>query len=172
MKKGSTLIGELIAFFFLIVLGYFMGGMIIYTHMLAQAAHVTINYDLTIESTSIPIKHELALMSFLESTYDICSGRKVPMKELITAAAVQNLSEVYIDGCIVNVSQASQGIFDASGWTTDRGFLLQLKKSDKNIRLAWDITQFKGSTTILRLQRISTKVISPFVDGTLELTVR
>jgi hypothetical protein len=167
--KGATLIGELIAFLFLIVLGYFMGGLIIYTHGLSTTLGLHINYNLTIEPTSIPIKHEVALLSFLESTHAV-SGEEIPMKKLIVASLVQNSSNVYINGHFIHVDTAAQDILDA--WSTDKGFLLRIRKSDGDIRLAWNIVNFKEGTSVLRLQKISAAIVSPFKDGVLELIVR
>ena len=146
-----------------------MGGLIIYAHSLADAAEIKVNYSLTIEPTTVPIKHELALMSFLESTTNV-GGREVPMKKLIAASVVQNSENIYFNGESVPLDSISQNILNT--WSTDKGFLLQIKKPDKNIKLVWNLVQFRGTESVLRIQKISTRIISPFESGILELIVR
>src|SRR5437867_179533 len=109
--KGASLIGELIALLFMVVLGYFLGGLIAYTHRLNAVVPNELAYDLTVEAATIPIKHENLLLAFLETTYDY-NGQKIPMKRLLTEAVLQDSKDIRVNGIDepIHVDVASVGI--------------------------------------------------------------
>ena len=169
--KGISLVGELIAFLFMVVLGYFLGGLIVYTHRLSPIAPGNLLYDLTVEATTIPVKHEDMLLAFLETTYDY-NGQKIPMKTLITEAAIQKTTDIRINGIDdpIHIDEISKSILKP--YEPEQGFLLRLVTEDKKINLAWDLNDFIGNKQILKIQKVSIKIYTPFQEtADLELYV-
>ncbi|MFQ6021015.1 MAG: hypothetical protein ACE5J4_03335 [Candidatus Aenigmatarchaeota archaeon] len=176
MKGDISLLGELIAFLFLVIMGYILSGTIIMIDQMYGFVEILpggeLSYSLTVKSVGLPITHEDALISFLESTYTSNSGKIIPIKRLITAALVQDNNEVVIDGEIIDVGSAVRTTLGS--WEGEHSYLLRIKTPEKNIELVWDdpdLESFKGTEKILRIQKISTKIISPFNEGELELYV-
>ena len=79
MKKGITLIGEIVAFLFLIIFAYFLGFVLIYLHWLGVGTGGS-QYTLDVESALIPVRHEAMLMALLETTFVPDGVNNIPMK--------------------------------------------------------------------------------------------
>ncbi len=169
--KGISLVGELISFLFMVVLGYFLGGLIVYTHRLSPIAPGNLLYDLTVEATTIPVKHEDMLLAFLETTYNH-NGQKIPMKTLITEVAIQKNRSIRINGIDdpIDIGGISRSILRP--YEPEQGFLLRLVTGNEKINLAWDLKTFIGNKQILKIQKVSVKIYTPFREtADLELYV-
>src|SRR3989344_2048851 len=100
--KGIELIGELITFIALIILGYLLGGAIVY---LDREFHIIDvipgggegKFVLIVNASTLPIKHEDAMLAFLESTYTV-GNTEIPIKKLIAASLAQNTTQIYLNG--------------------------------------------------------------------------
>lgn len=169
-RKGVTLIGELIAFLFLIGIGYLLGGVLIFTKGVSEGWGVfearTIDYDLTVYSGFLPVKHQDAVLAFLECT-DPNTG--IPMKRILTAAVVQNISKPYIPENFgtIDIQNAANDILSASKWG-EGAFVLLLRMPTGTVHLAGDWSKCKEKE-VIRLQKVSIVIFSPFEKGNLEL---
>jgi len=171
--KSVTVIGEIIAFLFLIILGYFLSLGMIYMHNVSKVVGGP-NYTLEVEAAAIPVKHEYALMSFLETTYTTSSNKNIPVKKIMTAAVNQHHTinqynmNAWVDGEYIDLEDLSENILN--NWKGDAIYLLKLKTPSKELKLVWDINKLKAKK-ILNIQKIRTQIISPFGNGELELYV-
>lgn len=168
-KKGTTLLGEIVAFLFLIATGYMLSGAIIMAHgvgmVAVQATGTKIDYSLTMESGYFPVSHEIALMSFLETT----DSNNIPMKTILTQAVVQKTDSPIVNGYQITGLQNTIEDDIFNGWTRGAGpvkYWLIVKVGNDN-----PIIDIKNAPEMDKyvFQKVSTTIYSPFEDGIIEL---
>jgi hypothetical protein len=172
MAKGVTLLGELVAFIFLIGIGYALGGMIIYTNNISgwlddiHQGSGTADFSLTVKTGIYPVIQEDALLSLMEAD-DPYTG--VEMKRVFEAAVAQNrISDIYIDGKFVDLQSSAGSIFASAGWAPQIGgnYLLVLRTPQKNFAISGNI---ETSKKVIKVQKAVAKIYSSGGEGLLEL---
>jgi len=163
-KKGVTLLGEIVAFLFLIATGYILSGAIIMAHgVTTTATAVTgskIDYNLTMEAGYFPVAHEITLLTILEST----NSGKVPLKTILTQALTQKTNQPVVNG--VKITDLESTIDDTLKFWGD-GYWFRLKTETDVII---DMKSFTSSEKAI-FQKVSTRIYSPFQDGIVELYI-
>jgi len=168
MKKGSSLIAEIIALLVMIGMGYLLGGIMIYVQGIAGLPYMPkVQYELTLEPGAIPIRHEDAMLSLMESTYE-----GVTIKQLAFYAVAERNVDPYIPdkGKTINLKNAIENNLHIANWGADM-FLLKLKTPDSEIPLIWDDSLLSRSK-VLRVQRVSVPMdLGSLGKGSMELYV-
>ncbi|MBU5557869.1 MAG: hypothetical protein QW751_01670 [Candidatus Aenigmatarchaeota archaeon] len=172
--KGITLLGELIAFMFMIGMGYFLGGLVLYMDNISgglKALHIgPINYTLTVKSGYVPISQEAGLLALMEVT-DPTTG--MPLKKLLAAAVAQDSDTVWIEGKTRKVSAAFTSALVTSGWIPtldEKTFLIILKTRTQTIKL-WD-KNFDKTGNVIILQKVRYMIPSLNGNGYIEMYIR
>lgn len=104
--KGSTFMGDFFLFIMILVFTVLMG-IFIWAVMIIQGveAQMDIISPRNLELTVLfkPIKYESTLMAFLEAEY-----RGISMKRIINAVAIQETTDIWIDGKFIDVKRISE----------------------------------------------------------------
>ncbi len=174
MKKGSSLIGDIIAFLFLIVTGYFLTGVIIFANGVAVAEQSltsdNLEYDLTITAGFFPVRNEVALLSLLECEYTIEDTEiRIPIKKIITECLIQSTKDPYIYGEEIDAGDAVEEVM--GGLNPSGTIILRLKKdTGAVVNILGDMDRITEQTQeAVIFQKVTTRVFSPFQDAMLEM---
>jgi hypothetical protein len=127
-RKGVTIIGELIAFVFLIGLGYFIGGLALF--MDSFTADVTkLNFPVTDVARIMPLHQENLLASALEVT-----DAGMAYKRMLVAAVAQGTSTPLVDGRKTDLT----ALFNTIGTGTDSSKYILLLVFDPNGKIIFE----------------------------------
>lgn len=147
MAKGVTLLGKIFTLFVLMAVGIMMTTFIFLATTYTGNTH---RFDVTIRIFYLPIKYDLALSSFLETT-DPQTG--LPMKRILTAAAIQRNGIVSIPPYQIDVKDVADPILSD---ILKRPYLLKL--ANPELKLAGSEVGLTG-----KLQKVSTNLFG--LDG-------
>jgi len=169
-KKGVTLVGEIIAFLFLIATGYFLTGANIYAYgVSAVTLELTqpLEYVLDLEGGYMPLANEMAVLSLLESKYN-----DLPIKTIVTQCLIQNTNDPKIDGASVDAELAIQDILDQWQINENRDYVIRIKSGSNTIPIIGENYMNTVETSgVVNFQKIETKIFSPFANGQLEVYI-
>jgi hypothetical protein len=142
--KGVTLLSNIFLFIMILVLMVLMG-IFIWAVMLIQGveAQLGISSPRNIELTVLfkPVDYDTTLLSFLETEY-----QGVPMKRIINAVAIQETTDVWIEGKNIDVKMVSEDFLKI----IEKPYLLKIR--DPEIILA------ENEKLSLDIQKVSTNV--------------
>ena len=167
-KKGVTLVGEIIAFLFLVATGYFLTGANIYAYGIsATTMQLTepLEYVLDLAGGYMPLANEMAVLSLLESKYN-----DIPIKTIVTQCLVQDEPDPIINGASIDSEEAILSILNQWGVDENRLYVIRIKTNVKTIPLVGDIDDIE-SDSLISFQKIETKIFSPFSNGLLEVYI-
>jgi len=167
--KGLELPALLFAFMFMVGITFILAGLVVWV---INAAPTSKTYSMVVTGIHEPIKHQLVLLAYLEATY---SDQNVPMKELIEAMTLQNITtdstSIWLDGNPIeleDVTSASSSIF--SQWLGNMPYVLVLKLDTVDKIIAGSTSSFTRLSKV-SIKKVSVPVWTPIQNGELELYV-
>ena len=164
--KGITEVGEMIAFIFLIVIGFIIGGMISYYGAFTNFLEIDIvEWEISYKTNYLPTTQQDMLLALLE-----CTEGDHTVKELFHYAVAQDSGAIVIPGQteLVYIDDIINN--KLGSWQTGSGNYIIVLKTDRELMVLGsnqDI-DWKDKKTV---QRISIDINTPFRKGVLEYYV-
>lgn len=150
---------------FMVGVTFIIAGMVVWV---INAAPSSKTYSMVVTGIHEPIKHESALLAYLEATYP---GESITMKELVEAVATQNDTNIWIRDRSFSSSDVRFASNDILGqWLSNMPYMLVLKSGGIDHRLAGSVESFRVASKIA-IKKVWTPVWTPFRTGSLELYV-
>ncbi|MCD6477154.1 MAG: hypothetical protein J7K26_03290 [Candidatus Aenigmarchaeota archaeon] len=175
--KASTELGEFIAFLFLIVIGFVVGGGLNWLTGIAEDFSNYIsgtdeagNWYITYQTDYMPIRQQRALLSLIEVTY-----QGYPIKELLEYSVAQGTIDVKINGESINIKDAIREV--VSKWDSEvadnSGYIIYLKYDDENLSpiKIIDTVSLAERHESVNVQKTSFDIITPYRNAILEFYV-
>jgi len=129
--------------------------LLIVTHEIESRLFVTSPRNVELSLFIRPSKYETTLLSFLELEKD-----GIPMKKLIEAVAIQNSTDIWIDGKSINVRAAADGYLQN---IIDTDYLLKISYPDEPEIKISEVQLSTSSQVPLQAFKTSTELFLP--DG-------
>jgi len=133
--KGIELLASLISILMMIGIAALLGGAIIFVlNAVRQPLSGRINYEMYLSPIYPPVKYEIMLLSYLETTEEN-SGYQI--KKILTYAAYQkSTTNIFVEGNneVTTLSESSYKIL--SGWLEGDGYILALNVDGINYIIA------------------------------------
>jgi hypothetical protein len=128
--KGISLFADILSVLFLLAFVMF-STLIIWSFIVIHQVEVNLNIATprTVELTLfyLPVKYDTTLLAFLEYQYDGLS-----MKKILEAAAIQESTNIWIEGKDIDVRAASKTFLLSR---IDKPFILKIILPDKEIKI-------------------------------------
>jgi len=172
--KGSELLGEIIALFILIGISFVAVGIVLWVMNLTEETDWGSTYALTLNPIHQPIKYEIMLLSYIETTQPSgSSGPMTPVKRIIFNAVEQettDINNVDVGGQTFDLQTISKPIFD--GWFRKDPYLLMLKIGEEEYPLAGTSKSFVGiEDKKIPVKKVAVPIKTPSNEGMLILYV-
>jgi hypothetical protein len=128
--KGIALFADILSLLILLAIIMFMT-ILVWSFIILHQVEVNLGVATprTVELTLfyLPVKYDTMMLAFLENTYN-----GIPIKRIIEAAAIQENTDVWIEGNDINLTTVSKNYLSAR---IDKPFILKIVLPDKEIKI-------------------------------------
>ena len=138
--KGSELLGQIVALLVLVGISFVAGGLILWVMNITEDTAWGSTYALTLNPIHQPIKYEIMIMGFMETTHNGITTKEIILKAIETCDNSACLTDIEIGDNTFDIRAISKSVFD--NWFEETPYLFMIEIDDIKYRLAGASTGF------------------------------